>query len=47
MDFPIPFRFHPFVAEELQLFPRGFSRESDELREYLHPAPLAASLSLF
>jgi len=40
MDFPIPIRFFQMVADDLQLFARGFSRESDEPVKYLHLGPL-------
>jgi len=40
MDFPIPIRFFQMVADDLQLFARGFSRESDEPVKCLHLGPL-------
>ena len=40
MDFPIPIRFFQMVADNLQLFARRFSRESDEPLKYLHLGPL-------
>ena len=44
-DFPnFPTHFYQMVADELsgslQLFARGFSRESDEPKKYLHLAPV-------